>query len=165
MFPVFEVTSLNKMCMLFLLLNFDWSFYGFEGCNYFEQEAASYLLQLTFYRWGFWAPSKWVEFLGRLGRCSLFFGTWGFFRWCLIWFLSCTNYFPVPRACDNSRLLRKQQLMEEHEQALELERRRLSELHFTAKTAHPYFGYSMDEFKHHSDGLLSLPKINHFLFW
>lgn len=57
----------------------------------------------------------------------------------------------IPRVCDNSRLLRKQQLMEEHEQALELERRRLSELQLTPKTAHPYFGYSMDEFKQHSD--------------
>ncbi|KAJ9686868.1 hypothetical protein PVL29_015638 [Vitis rotundifolia] len=57
----------------------------------------------------------------------------------------------IPRVCDNSRLLRKQQLMEEHEQALELERRRLSELQLTPKSTHPYFGYSMDEFKQHSD--------------
>lgn len=50
--------------------------------------------------------------------------------------------------------------MEEHEQALELERRRLSELQMTPKTAHPYFGYSMDEFKQHSDGLSSLLETN-----
>ncbi|OVA10631.1 RNA recognition motif domain [Macleaya cordata] len=53
----------------------------------------------------------------------------------------------VPRVCDNSRLLRKQ-FMEEHEQALELERRRLSELHLATKplTHQPYFGF-MDDFK------------------
>uniref|UniRef100_A0A5B7B6F9 Putative zinc finger CCCH domain-containing protein 18 n=1 Tax=Davidia involucrata TaxID=16924 RepID=A0A5B7B6F9_DAVIN len=47
-----------------------------------------------------------------------------------------------------SRLLRKQ-LMEEHELALELERRRLSELHVARKPLgnQSYFGYSMDELK------------------
>ncbi|XP_042490517.1 zinc finger CCCH domain-containing protein 18-like isoform X2 [Macadamia integrifolia] len=53
----------------------------------------------------------------------------------------------MPRICDNSRLLRKQ-LMEEHEQALELERRRLTELQLAPKQlTRPYFGYSMDELK------------------
>uniref|UniRef100_A0A5B7A079 Zinc finger CCCH domain-containing protein 18 n=2 Tax=Davidia involucrata TaxID=16924 RepID=A0A5B7A079_DAVIN len=54
----------------------------------------------------------------------------------------------MPRGCDNSRLLRKQ-LMEEHEQALELERRRLLELQLVPKAMnhHPYFGYSMDDLK------------------
>ncbi|KAK9284949.1 hypothetical protein L1049_024131 [Liquidambar formosana] len=54
----------------------------------------------------------------------------------------------MPRVCDNSRLLRKQ-LIEEHEQALELERRRLSEFQLAPKplTHHPYFGYSMDELR------------------
>lgn len=55
--------------------------------------------------------------------------------------------------------------MEEHEQALELERRRLSELQLTPKTAHPYFGYSMDEFKQHSDGLSYLLKIDDVFFF
>lgn len=52
------------------------------------------------------------------------------------------------RISDNSRLLRKQ-LMEEHEQALEFERRHLSELQLTPKhlSHHPYFGYSMNELK------------------
>lgn len=54
----------------------------------------------------------------------------------------------LPRVCDNSRLLKKQ-LMEEH-QALELERRHLSELQLVPKAIshhQQYFGYSMDEFK------------------
>jgi hypothetical protein len=39
--------------------------------------------------------------------------------------------------------------MEEHEQALEFERRHLSELQLTPKhlSHHPYFGYSMNELK------------------
>ncbi|KAK6919226.1 OST-HTH/LOTUS domain [Dillenia turbinata] len=55
---------------------------------------------------------------------------------------------PMPRVCDNSRLLRKK-LMEEHEQALELERRRLMELQIATKPlGHlSYLGYSMDELK------------------
>ncbi|KAA8526592.1 hypothetical protein F0562_008205 [Nyssa sinensis] len=55
---------------------------------------------------------------------------------------------PMPRVCDNSRLLRKQ-LMEEHEQALELERRHLLELQLAPKAMnhYPYFGYSMDDAK------------------
>ncbi|KAJ7964708.1 zinc finger CCCH domain-containing protein 18 [Quillaja saponaria] len=54
----------------------------------------------------------------------------------------------VPQVCDNSRLLRKQ-LIEEHEQALELERRRLSEFQLTYKplSNNPYFGFSLDEWK------------------
>nr|DAD23607.1 TPA_asm: hypothetical protein HUJ06_025070 [Nelumbo nucifera] len=53
----------------------------------------------------------------------------------------------MPRLCDNSRILRKQ-IMEEHEQALELERRRLTELQLAPKALshQPYFGY-MDELK------------------
>ncbi|XWS31076.1 hypothetical protein CRYUN_Cryun23aG0046300 [Craigia yunnanensis] len=59
----------------------------------------------------------------------------------------------MPRVCDNSRLFRKQ-LMEDHEQALEFERRRFSELQLVPKQNlknHSYFGYSMDELKH-TDG-------------
>ncbi|KAK2648295.1 hypothetical protein Ddye_015784 [Dipteronia dyeriana] len=54
----------------------------------------------------------------------------------------------MPRVCENSRLLRKQ-LIEEHEQAMELERRRFSEMQLASKplTHHSYFGYSMDELK------------------
>ncbi|GAV78368.1 OST-HTH domain-containing protein/RRM_6 domain-containing protein [Cephalotus follicularis] len=53
----------------------------------------------------------------------------------------------MSRVCD-SRLLRKHH-MDEHEQALELERRRLSELELAHKhvSHHSYFGYSMDELK------------------
>ncbi|XP_059661199.1 zinc finger CCCH domain-containing protein 18-like isoform X3 [Cornus florida] len=52
----------------------------------------------------------------------------------------------MPRVRDDSRTVRKQ-LFEEHEHALELERRRLSELQLASKTMnhHPYFGYSMDD--------------------
>ncbi|XVF81462.1 hypothetical protein PTKIN_Ptkin15bG0157300 [Pterospermum kingtungense] len=56
----------------------------------------------------------------------------------------------MPRICDNSRLSRKQ-LMEDHEQALEFERRRFAELQLLHKphmTNHSYFGCSMDELKH-----------------
>ncbi|XP_057956354.1 zinc finger CCCH domain-containing protein 18 isoform X2 [Malania oleifera] len=54
----------------------------------------------------------------------------------------------MTRVCENSRLLRKQ-IMEEHEQALEFERRRLLDLHLAPRslTHHPCFGYSMDELK------------------
>ncbi|XP_068668346.1 zinc finger CCCH domain-containing protein 18 isoform X1 [Aristolochia californica] len=46
------------------------------------------------------------------------------------------------RVCDNSRVIRKQ-LIEEHEQAMELERRRLSDLQLASKplTQQPYFNY------------------------
>ncbi|XP_028963863.1 zinc finger CCCH domain-containing protein 18-like isoform X2 [Malus domestica] len=56
---------------------------------------------------------------------------------------------PMPRVCDSARFLRKQ-FIEENEQALELERRRLSEMHLAAKplSHHFYYGYSMDELKH-----------------
>ncbi|GMP53713.1 hypothetical protein CsSME_00019100 [Camellia sinensis var. sinensis] len=55
----------------------------------------------------------------------------------------------MPRVCDNSRLLKKH-LMEEHEQALELEGRHFSELQLAPKAMnhhHQYFGYPMDELK------------------
>ncbi|KAM7492403.1 hypothetical protein LguiA_035324 [Lonicera macranthoides] len=55
----------------------------------------------------------------------------------------------MPGICENSRLLRKQ-FLEEHEQALELEKRRLSELEIAAAkplSHHSYFGYSLDELK------------------
>ncbi|XP_042492580.1 zinc finger CCCH domain-containing protein 18-like isoform X2 [Macadamia integrifolia] len=53
----------------------------------------------------------------------------------------------MSRVLGNSRLFREQ-LMEEHEQALELERRRLTELQLAPKQlTPPYFGYSMDEIK------------------
>ncbi|GMY31035.1 zinc finger CCCH domain-containing protein 18-like isoform X4 [Fagus crenata] len=58
----------------------------------------------------------------------------------------------MPRGYETSRLLRKQ-LMEEQEQALELERRHLAELQLARK--HPasqtYFGYSMDDLKVSND--------------
>lgn len=60
-----------------------------------------------------------------------------------------SEFQSMPRMCDNARLLRKQ-LIEEHEQALEFERRRLSEMQLTTKASNqmPYFGYSVDESKH-----------------
>lgn len=62
--------------------------------------------------------------------------------------------FLVPRGCETSRLLRKQ-LMEEHEQGLELERMRLAELQLPRKppVTQPYYGYSMDGLKV-SEGIL-----------
>ncbi|KAE8668725.1 Zinc finger CCCH domain-containing protein 18 [Hibiscus syriacus] len=56
----------------------------------------------------------------------------------------------MPRAYDNSMLFRKQ-LIDDHEQALEFERRHFSKLQLTPKqymTSQIYFGYSMDELKH-----------------
>lgn len=60
-----------------------------------------------------------------------------------------SEFHSMPRVCENARFLRKQ-FMEENEQALELERRRLSEMHLAAKplSHHFYYGYPMDEFKH-----------------
>ncbi|KAK9269248.1 hypothetical protein L1049_001018 [Liquidambar formosana] len=54
----------------------------------------------------------------------------------------------MSRGSETSRLLR-QQLMEEHEQALELETRRLAELQLAQQFPgnQPYFGYCMDELK------------------
>ncbi|XP_062169156.1 zinc finger CCCH domain-containing protein 18-like isoform X7 [Alnus glutinosa] len=54
----------------------------------------------------------------------------------------------MARGCETSRLLRKQ-LMEDQEQVLELERRRLAELQLARKhpASQPYFGYSSDGFK------------------
>jgi hypothetical protein len=62
--------------------------------------------------------------------------------------------FIVPRGYETSRLLRKQ-LMEEQEQALELERRHLAELQLARKqpAGQTYFGYSMDDLKV-SNGIL-----------
>ncbi|KAF3443272.1 hypothetical protein FNV43_RR12954 [Rhamnella rubrinervis] len=59
-----------------------------------------------------------------------------------------SEFHSMPRVCDNSRLLRKQ-LIEENEQAFELERRCLSELQLAAKplSHRPYYGYAMDELK------------------
>ncbi|KAJ4975883.1 hypothetical protein NE237_000989 [Protea cynaroides] len=58
-----------------------------------------------------------------------------------------SEFQPMPRVCNNSRLFRKQ-LIEEHEQVLELERRRLSELQLMPKQlTQPYFGYSVDDLK------------------
>ncbi|XP_068669293.1 zinc finger CCCH domain-containing protein 18-like isoform X3 [Aristolochia californica] len=53
-----------------------------------------------------------------------------------------SSEWTVHRASDNSRLIRKQ-LIEEHEQAMELERRRLSDLQLAPKpvTQQPYFNY------------------------
>ncbi|KAM0955943.1 hypothetical protein ACFX2A_024775 [Malus domestica] len=55
----------------------------------------------------------------------------------------------MPRVCDSARFLRKQ-FIEENEQALELERRRLSEMNLAVKplSHHFYHGYSIDDFKH-----------------
>ncbi|XWS36693.1 hypothetical protein CRYUN_Cryun20dG0107400 [Craigia yunnanensis] len=61
-----------------------------------------------------------------------------------------TELQSMPRVFDNSRLFRKQ-FTEDHEQALEFERRRFSELQLPPKqhlTNHSYFGCSMDELKH-----------------
>ncbi|XP_022771675.1 zinc finger CCCH domain-containing protein 18-like isoform X2 [Durio zibethinus] len=61
-----------------------------------------------------------------------------------------TELQSMPRVCDSSRFFREQ-LMEDHEHALEFERRRFSELQLAPKqhlNDHSYFGYSMDELKH-----------------
>ncbi|XP_026407328.1 zinc finger CCCH domain-containing protein 18-like isoform X4 [Papaver somniferum] len=53
------------------------------------------------------------------------------------------------QAIEHSRLLRKQMILEEQEQALEYERRRLAEFQLATKPlAHtPYFGYTNDELR------------------
>lgn len=56
----------------------------------------------------------------------------------------------VPRSCDGSGVLKKQ-LIEEHEYAIELERRRLLELQLTLKQPVSQPGYRMDE--------LNVPKV------
>ncbi|CAN6479046.1 unnamed protein product [Victoria cruziana] len=63
------------------------------------------------------------------------------------------EYHSVVGICENSRLLRKH-LMEEHEQALEMERMRLSEFQLSPKppTQH-YFNYVIDDHKHSQDCL------------
>ncbi|KAJ4730202.1 zinc finger CCCH domain-containing protein 18 [Melia azedarach] len=60
-----------------------------------------------------------------------------------------TELHSITRGCDSSRLLRKQQLLEEQEQVVQLERRRFSEMQLAPKPLnnHSYFGYSMDELK------------------
>ncbi|KAF5479032.1 hypothetical protein F2P56_005541 [Juglans regia] len=67
----------------------------------------------------------------------------------------------MPRGCETSRLLRRQ-LMEEQEQALELERMRLAELQLARKStiSQPYFGY-MDGLKVSGDPL-NLPSAERF---
>ncbi|OAY35019.1 zinc finger CCCH domain-containing protein 18 isoform X2 [Manihot esculenta] len=59
-----------------------------------------------------------------------------------------SELYSMTRVLDNSRMLKKQ-LMEENENALELERRRLLELKLVPKSLNhqSYFGYSMDELK------------------
>ncbi|XP_038703251.1 zinc finger CCCH domain-containing protein 18-like [Tripterygium wilfordii] len=59
-----------------------------------------------------------------------------------------SEFYSMPRVPDNSRLLRKQ-LMDEREQLLELERRRLSELQLAPNSLNHQscFGYSMDEWR------------------
>lgn len=54
----------------------------------------------------------------------------------------------APRMCNASKLLRKQ-FFEDHEQALELEARRLSELQLAQRppSHQPYFGFSIDDLK------------------
>lgn len=53
---------------------------------------------------------------------------------------------PVPRSCGDHRSFRRQ-LIEEQEQALELQRRSLAQLQFVQKpiTTSPHFGFSLDE--------------------
>lgn len=55
----------------------------------------------------------------------------------------------VSRCYENSRILMRKQLMEDPEQVLELERRRLAELQLMRKPVNnqPYFGYTMDGLK------------------
>ncbi|XP_061967883.1 zinc finger CCCH domain-containing protein 18-like isoform X3 [Populus nigra] len=69
------------------------------------------------------------------------------------------------RVCDNSKSLRKQ-LMEEHEQEVELERRRLSEFHFAPKplNRHSFLGHSMDELKL-SGEQAEFSSAEHFNYW
>lgn len=73
--------------------------------------------------------------------------------------LSNLRLFLVPRGCETSRLLRKQ-LIEEQEQALELERMRLADLQLARKStiSQPYFGY-IDGLKV-SDGVLFFPFVS-----
>ncbi|XP_030512636.1 zinc finger CCCH domain-containing protein 18-like isoform X2 [Rhodamnia argentea] len=75
----------------------------------------------------------------------------------------------MPRSCDNSRFLGKE-VIQEHETALELERRRFAEFHIAPKAlAHPvYFGHSMDQLnpsEGHEEPAQSpsADHINHFL--
>ncbi|XP_011039310.1 PREDICTED: zinc finger CCCH domain-containing protein 18-like isoform X3 [Populus euphratica] len=69
------------------------------------------------------------------------------------------------RVCDNSKLLRKQ-LMEEYEQEVELERRRLSEFHFAPEplNLHSFLGHSMDELKL-SGEQSEFSSAEHFNYW
>ncbi|KAK2995648.1 hypothetical protein RJ640_013605 [Escallonia rubra] len=73
-----------------------------------------------------------------------------------------TELHAVTRVCDDPRLIRKQ-LIEGHEQALEFERRRLSELQLAAKplNSQPHFGYSFDELKL-SEGQPEFPSAERF---
>ncbi|XP_044472951.1 zinc finger CCCH domain-containing protein 18-like isoform X3 [Mangifera indica] len=68
------------------------------------------------------------------------------------------------RGCETSRFLR-QQLMDEREQALELERRHLAELQLVQKplASQPYFGYTMDGLKVSSDPL-NFPSAERFSY-
>ncbi|XP_012070977.1 zinc finger CCCH domain-containing protein 18 isoform X2 [Jatropha curcas] len=70
----------------------------------------------------------------------------------------------MPRGYETSRLLRKQ-LLEEQEQALELERRRLAELRIPPKpmTNQSYFGYSMNGLKFSEDNF-NLPSTERFSY-
>ncbi|KAK9133003.1 hypothetical protein Scep_012531 [Stephania cephalantha] len=70
---------------------------------------------------------------------------------------------PMPRLLDNSRLLRKQ-FMEEHAQAIELETRRLAELHLAQKSFNQiFYNYSLNDLKHsEGHGDLEYPSNDHF---
>lgn len=60
------------------------------------------------------------------------------------------EFHAMSRSYENSRLMRKQMMMEQHQRALEIEARRLSEVQLAAKPVNnhqPFFGFSIDEFK------------------
>ncbi|XP_010035440.2 zinc finger CCCH domain-containing protein 18 isoform X1 [Eucalyptus grandis] len=80
-----------------------------------------------------------------------------------------TDIQSMPRSCDNSRFLRKE-VIQEHETALEFERRRFAEFHMAPKAlARPvYFGHLMDQLnpsEGHEEPAVSPPAdhFNHFL--
>ncbi|KAF5730495.1 zinc finger CCCH domain-containing protein 18-like isoform X2 [Tripterygium wilfordii] len=75
-----------------------------------------------------------------------------------------TEFYSMPRGYETSRLFRKQH-MEEHDQALELERRHLAELQVARKHAanHPYYDYSTDERKL-SEARFNMPSGDRFSY-
>uniref|UniRef100_A0A1D1Y1I1 Zinc finger CCCH domain-containing protein 18 n=1 Tax=Anthurium amnicola TaxID=1678845 RepID=A0A1D1Y1I1_9ARAE len=78
-----------------------------------------------------------------------------------------SELYSMSRFCNNSRFLRKQ-LLEEQDQALELQRMRLSEFHFAPNPLiqQPFYDYSMKELKVPGalGGLKDFPSTDHFSY-